>query len=142
MITVMTEICRHLRPQFINNKNMTLQPNPMGGVSFLMRPTAEKQYDFWVYVCPPSIAFSSKQAVKSLRDKADSGIVPYGTITLDGRPLLDQLIEYVKSNHHGFPSEIPKQVDAMVTNNSRVRIMLEMEKLAARGSIHAYQDNQ
>lgn len=134
-----TEIFRHLRSNWFDRRTSTLIPNPMGGVSFLLRPKAEKTYDFWVYICPDTASFSAKQSVKTLRERAASGVVPFGTISLTEEPLIEQLIRFVLSESGALPSELGKQVLEILICNISARTTFEKVKLAASSSVQHYE---
>lgn len=139
MITNTAEIFRHLCPQVFNSRAMELENARMGGVSFLMRPIASGVYNFWVYVCPEDAQFSARQAVKSLRDRADSGTVEYGVVTLNGDPLIDQLIAATQASH-ALPSKIPDQISRILSTNAVEAEKLRIERLAFSGSVYEYQE--
>ena len=84
----------------------------------MLIPVAEKTYDFWIYVCPLEITFSSKQAVKSLWDAYERGTVPWGTIVMSAEPLLEQLIRFMINEQTNLPSEVGQQVLEIVITNS------------------------
>jgi hypothetical protein len=87
----MTEIFRHLRP-----KISLTRTDPMGGVSFLAIRNGQVA-DYWVYICPMNVTFSHKAAVFNLRKSRMSGVMPWGKIELDGRPLIKNLYESAMS---------------------------------------------
>lgn len=99
------EIFRHLRSKWYDRRKDDIVPAKFGGISFLLKPVADKTYDFWVYFCPKTAVFSAKQAVKTLRERSQEGIVPFGRIILDDSPLIDQLIKYLVKEQMSLPSE-------------------------------------
>ena len=141
METFKSEIFRHLRPLLVDDVGIRMTFHPMGGVSFLLRPEAEKVYSFWVYICPSNATFSSRQAVKSLRDRANSGIVPYGTIKLDNTPLIHQLISAVLSNSTLLPSEVPEQIKKIQAFNQQSQKQLDALRSSYKDVINEYQGN-
>ena len=106
----LSEIFRHIRPLWYDHKRHTLTPHERGGVSFLLKPLREGVYNFWICICPEDVEFSSRQAVKTLRDTAERGVVPFGTITPSGEPLVDVLTRYVINERMELPSEASKQL--------------------------------
>lgn len=90
----------------------------------MLKPAAEKRYDYWIYICPKDIQFSTKQAVKSLRDTAGRDAIPWGTIDLDGTPIIDQLIGSVIASSHGLPSEVSAYIREIIgfSNHSEARM--------------------
>lgn len=113
-----SNIFRHLRPRYFNSLKHSLDPHFNGGISFLLRPVGEGEYSFWVYICPPTAGFSSKQAVRSLVETADRGTVPWGTLHITEEPLLDQLIRFMIREDTKLPSETGKQVLKIVITNA------------------------
>jgi len=116
-VTDNAEIFRHLRPQFFDRRLGQLVPASSGGVSFLLRPTDTKRYDYWIYICPKDVTFSAKQSVKSLRSIFDRGVVPWGTIELDGSPIINQLVDSISASAHGIPSEVNTFILSIVSFN-------------------------
>ena len=132
-----TEIFRHLRPYVVDESNMKLAAHSMGGLSFLLRPVDKGVYNFWVYMCPASAMFSSRQAVKSLRNRADSGVVPYGTIPINDSPLIEQLVDFICSNS-SLPSEVPGYVSQIRETNQHAEAVLNAIQHACKGTINEY----
>jgi hypothetical protein len=97
----------------------------------MLKPAAEKQYDYWIYICPKDVQFSTKQAVKSLRDTAARDAMPWGTIELDGTPIIDQLIASVLSATHGLPSEVTAYVRDILSLSNQAEARLSEHKLRA-----------
>lgn len=113
-----TQIFRHFRPVWLDERNACLKPSAHGGITFLVSPTGPKTYDFWIYICPPSISFSTRQATRALRDRCTRQVVPFGTISLvEGRPLLDQLISFMLRDSSALPSEAGQMVLDILINN-------------------------
>jgi hypothetical protein len=113
-----TEIFRHLRPQWYNRKKHEIEPLANGGVTFLLRPVAARTYHFWIYICPEDAEFSSRQAVKTLREIASRGVVPWGIISLNEDAIVDQLTKFIITEQQALPSEVGHQVLKMVIVNS------------------------
>ena len=133
------EIFRHLRPHWYDKRTHQLVPQPFGGISFLLKPTAEKQYDFWVYICPDDTAFSARQAVKSLRERATTGVVPFGTLQLNEDPLVDQLTRYVINEQMVLPSEASKQLLSITIINAYAQRKKEAAEASAKASAKVYE---
>lgn len=116
----MTQIFRHLRPTWYDSESHEIKVLPNGGISFLLSPTAEKQYDYWIYICPKDAQFSTKQAVKSLRLVVERNVVPWGHITLSNLSLQDELLRSVTvSGGDGlFTSDLISQVDDILQTNA------------------------
>lgn len=90
----MSEIFRHLRPRI--GYGEIARNDPKGGVSFLA--VRDGQFaDYWVYICPLDVPFSHKSAIYHLRKNRKFGVVPWGRITLDERPLIQNLYESASS---------------------------------------------
>ncbi len=115
---MVAEIFRHLRPSWFNRKTHAIEPLTHGGVSFLLRPTGARTYDFWLYICPEDVSFSARQAVKTLRETAERGTVPWGTLTLGDEPIIEQLTRSIIYEQHVLPSEVGHQVLKIVMVNS------------------------
>lgn len=133
------EIFRHLRSHWYDTKSGTLVPGNMGGVSFLLKPTAERTYVFWVYICPNSAIFSAKQATKTLRERATNEVVPFGEIKITDEPLLEQLIRFVLNEKMSLPSELGKQILDILIVNISARSKFEKAKLEASNSVFTYE---
>jgi|SRR5579859_537495 len=112
------EIFRHLRPSWYDRKSHTVKPLTNGGISFLLKPTAERTYNFWIYICPEDASFSAKQAVKTLREIAARQTVPWGTLTTSDEPIIEQLTKFIIYEQHVLPSEVGHQVLKIVMVNS------------------------
>jgi hypothetical protein len=65
-------------------------------------------------MCPLSAGFSARAAVMRLREAAANNVVPWGKIKIDGRPLIDQLLEEAQKN------ELPSDVARMIKNIRQV----------------------
>lgn len=76
-------------------KRRELVPETRGGVSFMLVPVSEGVYDFWLNICPMDATFSAKQAVTHLRRAKVNGVAPWGRLTLDDRPIVEQLHDAV-----------------------------------------------
>jgi len=136
----MSEIFRHVRPHWYDYKSHRLIPQVRGGISFLLRPSAERTYDFWIYICPEDIEFSSKQAVKSLRDSAARGTVPFGHVVLTDEPIVDVLTRFVINEEMALPSDASKQLLSITTINDYASKKLKQSEQRARESKNAYSD--
>lgn len=91
----MSEFFRHLRPVWFDPKRVEIKPLSHGGLSFLFRPTDLGKYDFWLVICPSDIVFSAHGAVAKLRHIANNGVVPYGTIELNGESVTDLALRQI-----------------------------------------------
>jgi hypothetical protein len=140
-VTDKTEIFRHLRPQFFDRKSAQLMSGTEGGVSFMLKPSADKLYNYWIYICPKDVQFSAKQSVKSLRDTSVKGIVPWGTIELDGTPVLDQLIASVLASKHHLPTEVNAYIRTILMFNNLSEAKLTEFKVAAGLTKYTYETN-
>lgn len=130
-----TEIFRHLRPKYFDPRKFELVPFSDGGISFLLKPTGDKQYDFWIYICPQGTSFSIRQAVKRLRDSANGNIVPWGKIALTGEPIIDLLVKNVMEENQALPSEVAKQVlDVVIINSYSEYQISEIKEKIENGS--------
>ena len=96
-------------------------PQKNGGISFLLRPTANNWYDFWVYICPFDAEFSSKVAVNRLRYIANSGTAPWSNIVMNGEPLIDLLIIATVSESV-LPTSVGNFIDAILEQNLTAEI--------------------
>lgn len=88
-----------------------------GGISFLCLQHEDSRVDFWVYVCPLDAGFSSKAAVRRLRDAKESA-APWGTFMPTNDPLLSQLCAQVRQTD--LPSTVPTILLEMIVNNIEV----------------------
>jgi hypothetical protein len=91
----------------------------------MLKPIGGKQYEYWIYICPKEISFSSKQAIKRLRDCANSNTVSWGIITLDESSIIDLLIKSIMNEEQLLPSEVAKQVLDVVIINSHSQNQLD-----------------
>jgi len=127
----MSEIFRHVRPQWYDRRAHRLAVHSRGGISFLLRPQSERTYDFWVYICPEEVEFSAKQAVKALRDTVGRGTVPFGTVVLNEEPIIDVLTRYVVNENMALPSSASKQLLSItIINGYANKKLLEAKELA------------
>jgi len=131
-----TEIFRHLRPHWYDRRKHQLVPQPMGGLSFMLVPSAAQTYDFWIYICPEDAPFSSKQAVKTLRECIPKRIVPFGTLTLDETPLIQQLTKYLISEMMALPSEASKQALTINLINAFAERKMRLREQASNATRH------
>lgn len=100
----MSEFFRHLRPVEFDRKTGLINNSPYGGISFLLTPIGEKCYKYWIYICPLTFQFSAKTAIARLRQCKENNTVEWGTVNLDGRPIIEILIEDLSSADK-LPSE-------------------------------------
>ena len=131
----MSEIFRHLRPKWYDRKTHQIIPQKFGGISFMLRPVAEKTYEFWIYMCPQSAMFSTKQAVKTLRDRCADGVVPFGHIVLDETPLMDQLTRFLIKEQMTLPSESAQYaLEIVITNAYAEKKLLQHQQLSSNST--------
>lgn len=140
-IKTKSEIFRHIRPHWYDRKSHQLVPYSRGGISFLLHPKEQGVYDFWVYICPEDIEFSSRQAVKTLRERASSGIVPFGTVHLTDEPLVDVITRYVISEQMNLPSEASKQLLSIVIINAYAKKKLQEQQEKATKARAQYEED-
>lgn len=136
-----SEIFRHLRSHWFDHKTHRLIPNTHGGISFLLRPSAQGKYDFWIYMCPNDIVFSARQAVKSLREAVARETVPFGTIELTDEPILDLLTRFIVDERMVLPSEASKQMLAITIINGWAKKKMEQAQQKAVGAKKEYEEN-
>lgn len=125
------EIFRHIRPKWFNKKRLTLDNLPVGGLSFLFLPTdSHGEYNYWIYVCPASIPFSSVTAVNKLRGAVENNVKPWGTITIGKYPILQEAIKSVLAEEDELPSKVAHHLfQIMLTNfNANGALDIHMEK--------------
>lgn len=134
----MTEIFRHLRPKWYDRKTHEIIPQKFGGISFLLTPVSEKTYDFWIYMCPQSAMFSTKQAVKTLRDRVAEGIVPFGRIVIDDSPLMDQLAKFLIQEQMVLPSDAAKYALEIIITNSYAQKKHAQKEQQSSNTARAY----
>lgn len=91
-----SEFFRHHRPLWFDLKRRELIPETKGGVSFMLVPVAEGVYDFWLNICPMDATFSARQAVAHLRRARENGVAPWGQLTMNDRPIIEQLTNAVQ----------------------------------------------
>lgn len=102
---------RHYRPHWYNRDKHELIPHVNGGVTFFIKAIDPDTYQYWIYICPPDIPFSSKQAVRTLKKVVDSGTKPWDTIKSDGSsPIIDLLVKSIVTESNDFPSQVSKDV--------------------------------
>lgn len=135
----MSEIFRHIRPHWYDYRTHRLVPQSKGGISFLLRPSAERTYDFWAYICPEDTEFSAKQAVKTLRDNAAKGTVPFGSVILTEEPIVDILTRFIINEEMALPSEASKQLLSITIINSYANKKLQQAEEKAKGSRKQYE---
>ncbi len=136
-----SEIFRHIRPHWFDKRRHSLVPHSQGGISFLLKPVSEGVYDFWVYICPHDIEFSSRQAVKSLREITERGVVPFGTITPGGEPLVESLTRFVINERMKLPSEAGQQLLMITIANGYANKKLVEEKEKTKSSKSHYEEH-
>lgn len=113
----MSEIFRHLRPFEFDYKRKEIGLSKNGGISFLLKPTDIKRYEYWIYICPLEIPFSNKVAVKRLRDISNAGIVSWWEFEIDERLLIDQLCESAVLNPLGVT--VRRDIESILRTNKR-----------------------
>lgn len=125
---------RHYRAHYYNRQTHELVPFQKGGVSFLIESIAENTYAYWIYICPPDIPFSSKQALSTLKRVHANGIKPWDTITSDGsKPIIDLLIKSLINETNDYPSEVARHaLQYLITNTSEARKKLKAESNSAK----------
>lgn len=135
----MTEVIfRHFRPHAYDKKTHQLCPLVNGGVSFGVVHSG----DYWLYICPESIPFSTKQAVKSLRETIQRKVEPWGRIPLDKSPLLDQLIKSVLAEDSELPvSKVAQQVLDIKLYNSYAQHLEQKAEIEKANSRIFYEEN-
>lgn len=115
------EIFRHLRPTYLNKERGTILPSTRGGISFAFAPCdIQGTYDYWVYICPEDVEFSSRAAVKKLRLALENKVEPWGRIVLKEQPLLDTAIASVIKEEHDLPSRASHQAFKIMIQNLSV----------------------
>lgn len=103
----------------------------------MLRSAGEKTYDFWIYICPLDAEFSSRVAVKKLREVASQGVEPWGKITLDGSPLTEQLVKAVVRESI-FPSEVGKLL--LRIERTQIVAQLNMNGAVPKPAVEFYQE--
>lgn len=133
--TQQTEIFRHLRPKWFDKKTFSLNTHVNGGISFMLRPTNEGQYNYWIYCCPLNIPFSAKQAVKSLRGVVARNVVPWGTLVINENPLIEQLThELIQMPDFSVGGIISQIID--INKKAEEKLLLEKQKISNKVSIY------
>jgi hypothetical protein len=132
------EIFRHVRPQWFNKNRLALENLPAGGISFLFLPAENfKEYNYWIYVCPENIMFSTGTAVKRLREVASNKVKPWGTITLDDSPILSAALKSVLAEKDELPSTVATHLFSIMITNFGAQHLLEMyTQKAANARVH------
>lgn len=103
----------------------------------MLRSTTQQSYDFWVYVCPLDAEFSSRAAVKRMRDVAKDGVVPWGTIEMDDRPLIEQLTE--ASRRSVLPTTLNRILNSIEKINTREQKLYD-EAIASAAAYQKYKE--
>jgi len=111
---------------------VTITPQRNGGVSYLVKPTdvVRGEYEFWLYICPLDSEFSSKAAVKRLREVANAGVAPWGRFTLDTWPLMDYLVWH--TSRTDLPTEAGKLADQIWKQNHKQKELKELAVIKNR----------
>ena len=138
-----SEVFRHLRPNWFDRNAFELKPRSKGGISFLLVPTEQtKVYNFWLYMCPMDAVFSAKQAVKTLRDVYRNNVVPWGTITLSHKPILDELVSTLILNKQYVPkSPAIEMIENIVMQNAINSLVIEGKMQSATNAKEQYAEN-
>lgn len=133
-----SEIFRHVRPQWSNKNRLTLENLPTGGISFLFLPAENfKEYNYWIYVCPANVIFSTSEAVKRLREAARNGTKPWGTITLDESPILSEALKSVLAENNELPTKVATYLFSIMITNFGAQHLLDMyTQKAANARVH------
>lgn len=118
----MHEFFRHYRPTWFNSKRQQIETLQHGGISFMLVAVEEGIYDYWIYICPKNIQFSSRAAVKRLREVKQSGTVPWGRLKLSDAPILNQLVV------NAVNCELPTEVQSLITYIQQLNTLAILEK--------------
>lgn len=116
-------------------------PSDQGGFSVLVVPSDKDFYEYWLYICPKDSQFSSKQAIKSLRDVYLRGVEPWGGFKNKPLvPLVDQVIKSLLKEEGGeLPSSVAEDVLAIIMENSvQANKKLEAESNMKRETAENY----
>lgn len=114
------EIFRHFRPTWFNAARAEIEPATHGGISFLFRPVNNTpRYDYWIYIVPESISFSTKGSVVALRDTANRGIKPWGTIMLGTEPILNEAVNSLIQGDGQLPTEVARLAQRIAASRGR-----------------------
>jgi len=124
MMKTDNEIFRHFRPVYYDKSKHVILPETCGGVSFLLSPIEQSKYEYWVYICPLKISFSSKQAISTLR-KVKEDIDPWGSIIMDGRKIIDLLLEDCRFREFLFPTSINNLIEDISDSALRAQTLFE-----------------
>ena len=91
----------------------------------MLCPISEGTYQYWIYICPKNAQFSSKAAVKKLREVQQTGTVPWGELHLDDSPILNQLVTAAVN------SDLPTEVGALIYYIQQLNTLALLEKQLA-----------
>jgi hypothetical protein len=120
------EIFRHLRPQHCNTDRKTLDTGRLGGISFLFLPSDEgTEYNYWIYVCPSNTIFSTKTAIRHLREAVSRRIKPWGSVKPQEQSILHAGIKSILSEETDLPSEAAQHAFKIMMNNFRAAAELD-----------------
>ena len=136
------EIFRHLRPKWFSRHRASLETKSNGGISFLFQPTSDPGvYDYWIYVCPDDVSFSTKTAVAKLRDAVKRNIIPWGTITLSEDSLLDSAVRSLIAEEGDLPTQAAHQAFKIVINNLSAARLAELFKARTLEARKQYEEH-
>ena len=118
VIRMRNEIFRHLRPQHCNLDRKTLDTGHLGGISFLFLPCGEgAEYNYWIYVCPSNTVFSTKTAIRRLREAVARSIKPWGSVKPQEQSILHAGLKSILSEETDLPSEAAQHAFKIMINN-------------------------
>lgn len=109
------EIFRHLRPQWYDSTAHSILPQKNGGISVLLLPTSDGEYSYWIYICPLDAEFSTKVAVKNLRDRVEKGVVPWGKVVLTDEPIVLQVLKSIMNEKHDSSDVSKMALEIMIS---------------------------
>lgn len=134
----MSEIFRHLRPVWYDSIRAEILPMKNGGISFYLQPVNDSHgaYYYWIYICPMEIPFSSKSAVKALRDRSERKVAPWGKIQINDDPLILQLLKSLMAE-----SDLPSHASKMAFDIVMTIWAAESKKEAANNKSSQVLDN-
>jgi len=134
-------IFRHVRPQWFDRETVRLVPKKNGGISFAAVCADEDHgYDFWIYQCPLDVPFSSRQAVKSLRDIVANDVAPFGFIRLEDEPIVQALIRFIVQERGVFPTETGKLMLDIVINELGQAAKMHSYVKSIQGAADVYRE--
>ena len=92
-------------------------------------------YDYWIYVCPAEIPFSTKHSVNRLREIVARGTKPWATITLTPDPIIDQVVRSLLKEEQELPSEVAKQALNIIIVNYQTERKKGLAEMKRRGAV-------